>query len=327
MELFSENIKLFTSIIGIYAIIWWSIEHFTSLFEFIINSIKPYIKCQCKRTLQSQYGQWAVVTGATDGIGKSYALELAKRGMNICLVSRTESKLVAVANEIEKTHKVLTKYIIADFSKGESIYENIDRQLKDIDIGILVNNVGVSNYIPERFEKISDEFLWEMINVNIGAVTFMSQIVIPKMKLNRRGLILNVSSGSQYQPQPLMAVYASTKSFVRSLSVALSKELRRYNVKVHLIIPSFVRTKALQNPMICKYGGNIFPDAETYVKGAIKTLGKCSHTSGYLYHMIQFTLNDLVPECIRIYISHMVFRNARQQYLNEQKAKESKKGE
>lgn len=59
MEIFSDNIRLFTSIIGIYAIIWWCIEHFTSLFELVINSIKPYIKCQCKMTLQKQYGQWA----------------------------------------------------------------------------------------------------------------------------------------------------------------------------------------------------------------------------------------------------------------------------
>ena len=59
MEVFSDNIRLFTSIIGIYAIIWWSIEHFTSLFEWAYNTIKIYIKCQCKRTLQMQYGQWA----------------------------------------------------------------------------------------------------------------------------------------------------------------------------------------------------------------------------------------------------------------------------
>ena len=66
---------------------------------------------------------------------------------------------------------------------------------------------------------MSEQFLWEMINVNIGAVTFMSKIVIPKMKMNRRGLILNVSSGGQYTPQPLMAVYVATKCFVRSLTV------------------------------------------------------------------------------------------------------------
>ncbi|KAL7027386.1 hypothetical protein ACKWTF_005422 [Chironomus riparius] len=243
--------------------------------------------------------------------------------MNICLISRTKSKLNGVASEIEKTHKVLTKCIIADFSKGESIYEEINEQLKDIDIGILVNNVGVSSIIPDKFEKMSEQFLWEMINVNIGAVTFMSKLIIPKMKINRRGLILNVSSGGQYTPQPLMAVYVATKCFVRSLTVALNKELSSYNVKAHLLIPSFVRTKAMQFPMICKYGGNIFPDAETYVKGAMITLGKCSHTSGYFYHMIQFTLIDLVPERIRIYFSHIAFKNARQQYLDEQKVKES----
>lgn len=90
-----------------------------------------------------------------------------------------------------------------------------------MDIGILVNNVGISNIIPDKFEKSSEKFLWEMININIGAVTFMSKMVIPKMKTKRRGLILNVSSGNQYQPQPLMAVYAATKCFVRSLSIGM----------------------------------------------------------------------------------------------------------
>jgi len=122
---------------------------------------------------------------------------------------------------LEKTYKVLTKYIVADFSKAEAIYEDIEKQLNDIDIGILVNNVGASNIIPNKFEKMSEQIVWEMINVNIGAITSMSKIIIPKMKMKRRGLILNVSSGSQYQPQPLMAVYAATKCFVRSLSVGM----------------------------------------------------------------------------------------------------------
>lgn len=119
---------------------------------------------------------------------------------------------------------VLTKIIVADFSYGESIYNHIELQLLELDIGILVNNVG-THEDPDHFDKMSHEALWRMINVNVGAITFMSKIVLPKMKIKNRGLILNVSSGSQYQPTPLLALYGATKSFTRSLSIGKKIQL------------------------------------------------------------------------------------------------------
>ncbi|XP_070493005.1 hydroxysteroid dehydrogenase-like protein 1 isoform X2 [Chironomus tepperi] len=319
MELFSENIKLFTSIIGIYAIIWWSIEHFTSLFEFIINSIKPYIKCQCKRTLQSQYGQWAVVTGATSGIGKYYAIELAKKGMDVCLISRSEDNLISLAHDLGR-FGVSTKIIVADFSQGELIYNNIELQLRDLDIGILVNNVG-THEDPDQFDKLSHESLWRMINVNVGAITFMSKIVIPKMKIKNKGLILNVSSGSQYQPTPLLALYGATKSYTRNLSLALNRELVNFNVKVHLIIPFYVKTNMTRYLNVPDKGSLFSPNAKVYIKSAIKTLGNCAHTSGYWCHSIQFTLFTTLPEFVRVFLTqnfHSKLRRQKQKLLKSQ---------
>ena len=115
---------------------------------------------------------------------------------------------------------VLTKVIAADFSNGESIYNKIESHLRELDIGILVNNVG-SHEDPDDFDKSSEEAIRRMINVNVGAITFMSRIVIPKMKQKNRGLILNVASGSQYQPTPLLTLYGATKSYTRSLSIGM----------------------------------------------------------------------------------------------------------
>lgn len=90
------------------------------------------------------YGKWAVVTGCTDGIGKAYAEQLAKRGLSIVLISRTLEKLNEQAKELQDRFKVETKVIAADFTEPNSIYPNIRTQLADLDIGILVNNVGMS---------------------------------------------------------------------------------------------------------------------------------------------------------------------------------------
>lgn len=90
------------------------------------------------------YGKWAVVTGCTDGIGKAYTEQLAKRGLSIVLISRTLEKLNEQARDLQDRFKVETKVIAADFTQPDSIYPNIRTQLADLDIGILVNNVGMS---------------------------------------------------------------------------------------------------------------------------------------------------------------------------------------
>uniref|UniRef100_A0A452QSF5 17beta-estradiol 17-dehydrogenase n=1 Tax=Ursus americanus TaxID=9643 RepID=A0A452QSF5_URSAM len=98
-------------------------------------------------------GQWAVITGAGDGIGKAYSFELARQGLNVVLISRTLNKLQAMATEIECTTGSSVKIIQADFTK-DNIYDYIGEKLKGLDIGILVNNVGMlPNLLPEPLPR------------------------------------------------------------------------------------------------------------------------------------------------------------------------------
>uniref|UniRef100_A0A1A9ZCY9 Uncharacterized protein n=1 Tax=Glossina pallidipes TaxID=7398 RepID=A0A1A9ZCY9_GLOPL len=186
-----------------------------------------------------------VITGGSDGIGKGYAKELAKRGLNVVIISHMREELIATAKEIENLYKTEVKWIVADFSKGKEVYEHIKEELLDIPIGILVNNVGYAAS-PDKFYNRSEDFLWNIININVGAVTLMSRIVIPQMKKQGKGAIVNIASGLALQPTPLWAVYAATKSYVRSLSLAMERELFEYNVTVQCVIPSFVLTKLIQ---------------------------------------------------------------------------------
>ncbi|XP_026559500.1 testosterone 17-beta-dehydrogenase 3 [Pseudonaja textilis] len=115
-------------------------------------------------------GEWAVITGAGDGIGRAYSLELAKHGLNVVLISRSLKNMEKVALEIEQTTKRTVKIIQADFTDND-IYENIEENLQGLEIGILVNNVGMlPNRFPCHFLNIPDKDE-DLINCNIMSVT------------------------------------------------------------------------------------------------------------------------------------------------------------
>uniref|UniRef100_A0A3B5KV07 Hydroxysteroid (20-beta) dehydrogenase 2 n=1 Tax=Xiphophorus couchianus TaxID=32473 RepID=A0A3B5KV07_9TELE len=149
--------------------------------------------------LTPRLGKWAVVTGATDGIGKSYAEELARRGFAMMLISRSQEKL----DDVEQ-FKVETRTIAVDFCRLD-IYSKIEEGLADLEIGVLVNNVGVSYPYPEYYLHIPDleNFITNTINVNMTSVC--------QVRILSKGVILNISSASGMYPVPLLTVYSATK--------------------------------------------------------------------------------------------------------------------
>ncbi|ROT78531.1 hypothetical protein C7M84_002736 [Penaeus vannamei] len=144
-----------------------------SLLWQVTNGVRVHFWSRLwKKDLVGKYGKWAVVTGSTDGIGKSYAKELASKGMNVLLVSRTKAKLERVAQEISSKYGVETDIVQADFSEGRSVYGNIAEHLKGKDIGILVNNVGML-VTPRLFLDIPEDDIWAYASVNVASVPAM----------------------------------------------------------------------------------------------------------------------------------------------------------
>lgn len=224
-------------------------------------------------------GSWAVVTGASEGIGKGYALELARRGLNIVIMSRSQEKLQKVADEIQEKYKREVLIISVDFTQGQVVYPKLAEKLKDLEIGVLVNNVGLSHAYAQFLLEAPKQRLRDMIELNCQAMVQMTHMLLPAMVARRRGAIINISSTSSLYPVPLLGVYSATKIFVNYFSSALLQEYRSSGIIVQNVMPNFVSTA------MTKIRRNfIVPSPLAYAQSAVTTLGIQSSTFGCLPH-------------------------------------------
>lgn len=264
------------------------------------------------------FGSWAVVTGSTDGIGKAYALELARRGLNIVLVSRSADKLKAVAEEIESKYHVSTKCVTVDFTGGLEIYDRIADQLEGLEIGVLVNNVGMSYDFPVFLTETSNKVVANIINVNCNSVTFMTKVVLPKMVERKKGAIINIASLSGAMPTPLLTVYSATKTFVDFFSRGLQEEYRSKGIIVQSLLPGFITTKLSK----IRRASWLVPTPESFVRSAMSTIGVENRTFGCWAHALQAYVTDIIPEWLYNRLTMKLMLGARARGLKKQQKSE-----
>uniref|UniRef100_A0A6Q2XYS3 Hydroxysteroid (20-beta) dehydrogenase 2 n=1 Tax=Esox lucius TaxID=8010 RepID=A0A6Q2XYS3_ESOLU len=261
---------------------------------------KVYVLSKVWQADLKAYGQWAVVTGATSGIGKAYANELARRGLDIVLISRSKDKLCTVAKEIEHKHGRQTHIIQTDFTEGNDIYPAIAEALQDLDIGILVNNVGM-NYSHKLVHFLDipnpEQRTTQVVNCNILSVTQVRLSYTCPVFPRGNGLIINMSSEAGAEPQPMLSLYSATKIFVTYFSRALNSEYRSRGITVQCVAPFMVSTnmtKHLPPNMLVK-------SASDFACEALNTVGYSSYTSGCVSHALQhIALSIFFPGWLRL---------------------------
>jgi short-subunit dehydrogenase len=184
--------------------------------------------------------KFALVTGASNGIGEGLARALAKRNISLVLVARRKEKLESLAAEL-KSNSIQVIVVPLDLTvptADEILWKEL--QKRSIEIDLLVNNAGFGSY--GFFHEAIPEKQFEMIDLNIKALVKLTHRFLPSMIKKDHGAILNVSSLSGFQPVPFMATYAATKAFVTNFSLALSSELSETGVRVIALCPGRTET-------------------------------------------------------------------------------------
>lgn len=226
------------------------------------------------------------MTGASDGIGKEYALQLAAKGYNLFLVSRTMSKLESLVTEIRsKSPTVSTKIQAMDFAQNRNAdYVVLASQIKDLDISILINNVGLSHSIPVPFIETPETELNDIITINCTGTLRVTQLVAPVMVARKHGLILTMASFGGILPTPLLATYSGSKAFLQQWSTALGAELGPHGVRVQLV-QSYLVTSAMSK---IKRSSAMIPTPRQFVKAALGRIGRSGGAQGIAYTSTPF---------------------------------------
>lgn len=241
-------------------------------------------------------GEWAVVTGASEGIGQAMALDLARRGFNVCVIARTQSKLDTVVTEIEACGPKGMS-ITFDFANAtEAAWKELLAKLDAISIAVLVNNVGVNYEYTNYFMELDVETDLRLIKVNTEAAVRLTKYVLPNMKKAHAGAIVTLGSVTAVCPSPLLATYAGTKAFNVAFGTGLHYELKEFGIDVLAVTPNLVISKMTQ-------GKSSRPPKESFVivKGnemahqTLNKLGSVPVTAGHRNHAILESLLAVVP--------------------------------
>jgi len=189
--------------------------------------------------LRERYGPWAVVTGASDGIGREFAIRLAEAGVNIVLAARRKVLLEPLASELARVGQVQTQVIVVDLATPAGVDELVART-RALDVGLLVASAGFGTSGPFMDALLSEEL--GMIDVNCRAVAALSHEFSRRFVERKRGGIVLMSSLVAFQGVPRAANYAATKAYVQSLAEALRLELKPLGVDVIASAPGPIRS-------------------------------------------------------------------------------------
>jgi short-subunit dehydrogenase len=181
-------------------------------------------------------GKWALVTGASAGIGLELASQLAAGGANLVLTARRTERLTQLAAELRERHKIQTEVFPADLAQPQAPDDVFHfTEQKRLAIEVLINNAGFGAY--GYFHKTERQRLLDMVQVNVASVVNLTRLFLPAMVERRSGYVMIVASTAAFQPVPYISTYAATKGFDLLFAEGIAEEVRRHGVNVCALCP------------------------------------------------------------------------------------------
>ena len=247
----------------------------------------------------TKYGPWAVVTGASDGIGRECAYALAERGMHVVLVARRGEVLGEIAEDLEQRCAVRTRVVPTDLGERSS-FDLLARETADIEVGLLVASAGFGT--SGRFIESDIETELAMVDVNCAALMALTHHYGKRLASRRRGGIILMSSIVAFQGVPLAADYAATKAYVQTLAEGLRPELKSYGVDVLASAPAQVRSGFAARADM-RMGTALTP--RRVARGTIRALGRRGTVRpGFMSKFLEGALK--LPRAVRTRIMNIV---------------------
>ncbi|MEL6524553.1 MAG: SDR family oxidoreductase [Chloroflexota bacterium] len=217
---------------------------------------------------REKYGQWAIVTGASSGIGRAIAEELASAGLHLILVARRRHLLETLASELSQKHSIETCVLDLDLAQRDGV-QHVINATANMDVGLLVASAGFGT--SGQFVDSTLESEMTMLAVNCGTVLELSHAFGKRFSEQKRGGIILLSSLVAFQGVPMSAHYAATKAYVQSLAEGLHLELASYGVDVLAVAPGPVASGFAEQADM-QMGATVTPEA--VAKGTLNALGK-----------------------------------------------------
>lgn len=247
-------------------------------------------------------GSYAIITGATDGIGKGFCEALAEKGMNIILISRTQEKLDRVAKEISEKYGIKCVTHAMDLSKAsDHDYIELKKKTDVLDVSMLINNVGKVSY--SRTKELKYNEIEEIINLNSVSMMHLLRMYLPTFERRRvRSAVINLSSFLAVRPMPIVSLYSGTKAFNHYLTEGLSEE---YGDCIDIL--SFQPATVITNSTLNEKPSWRSCTVQQSVRGALLDLGRRRTTHGHWNHELLAWAIGWVPERIRLkYMIHSI---------------------
>lgn len=239
-----------------------------------------------------------LITGASGGIGEAFARRLAAEKHNLVLVARSEEKLHQLCDELMLKHKITAHYVTLDltgFEADKKLFEETTRHGFEIDF--LINNAGFGSM--GDFAELELERELEMISLNIMSLVALTHRYLEKMRAQKSGTIINVSSTASFQAIPFMATYAATKAFVTSFSEAIAEENRPFGITVTAVCPGPTETNFFAEANAIPFSAKGMQSPEEVVEKALKAAksGRALTVSG-ISNYIGSVLGTIAPDSL-----------------------------